>query len=70
MKIGMHAVYERSFAEAIHKASECGFDYVQFDLNVPQFYVDQISGRQLVKAAQHIDTKGGNAWKLRIFNWL
>ncbi len=47
MKIGLHAVYERSFAEAIEVAAKYGFDYVQFDLNVPQFYVDQISGRQL-----------------------
>lgn len=44
---GYHAVYEKHFASAIKAASDYGFQYVQFDLNVPGFYIDQLSRRQL-----------------------
>jgi len=47
VKIGMHAVYEESFATAIRQAHVFGFDYVQFDLGAPQFYLDDVSGSQL-----------------------
>ena len=47
LKIGMHAVYETSFEEAIRLAGQHGFDYVQFDLNCPQFYVDGLSDTQV-----------------------
>jgi sugar phosphate isomerase/epimerase len=44
---GYHAVYEKHFASAIKAASDYGFQYVQFDLNVPDFYIDRLSRRQL-----------------------
>ena len=47
MKIGMHAAYEESFATAIRGAREMGFDYVQFDLGAPQFYIDDTSRNEI-----------------------
>lgn len=43
MTWGYHAVYERSFEHAIDRAGELSFDYVQFDLNVPRYYVHTLS---------------------------
>jgi sugar phosphate isomerase/epimerase len=40
---GYHAVYEHGFKEAIELAAKHRFHYVQFDLNVPRFYVDGLS---------------------------
>ena len=44
---GYHAVYESNFASAINAAYNNGFQYVQFDLNVPGFYIDKLSRHQL-----------------------
>ncbi len=44
---GFHAVYEKGFGEAIRLASGNGFGYVQFDLNVPRFYIDRLATREL-----------------------
>jgi len=43
MPVGLHAVYETSYISALERAAALGFDYVQFDLNVPGFYIDEIS---------------------------
>ena len=43
MLMGYHAVYDKSYREALAFAGENGFDYVQFDLNVPRFYIDTLS---------------------------
>lgn len=51
MKCGYHAVYEYSFEEAIDFACVNGFDFVQFDLGVPTFFLDRRTDREL--AALH-----------------
>ena len=50
---GYHAVYEHGYMAAIKAAVDHGFQFVQFDLNVPEFYIDSLSHRQLddIKAA-------------------
>ena len=54
-KIGYHAVYENDYQSAIKAPAEHGFQYVQFDLNVPRFYVDGLSRKQLgtIKSMSH-----------------
>jgi sugar phosphate isomerase/epimerase len=47
MKIGYQAVYDHDYYDAISYAAEHGFDYVQFDLNVPKFYLDELDNRDL-----------------------
>jgi sugar phosphate isomerase/epimerase len=44
---GYHAVYEENFRSAIKAAADYDFQYVQFDLNVPRFYIDRLNRRQL-----------------------
>jgi sugar phosphate isomerase/epimerase len=45
--IGYHAVYESDFKVAIKSAADNGFQYVQFDLNVPKFYLETLSRNQI-----------------------
>lgn len=43
MNKGYHVVYEKDMYEAISFAAISGFDFVQFDLGVPSFFLDGIS---------------------------
>jgi sugar phosphate isomerase/epimerase len=45
--IGYHAVYEGDFQTALTAAANNGFGYVQFDLNVPAFYIDEMPRHKL-----------------------
>ena len=40
MKTRYHAVYPSNFYKGIDDACKNGFDFVQFDLGVPRFFVD------------------------------
>jgi sugar phosphate isomerase/epimerase len=44
---GYHDVYETDFLSALKAASEHGFQYVQFDLNVPGLYIDHLPRKRL-----------------------
>jgi sugar phosphate isomerase/epimerase len=46
---GCHEVYEAGYSEALGAAARAGFSYVQFDLNVPRFYLDGLSGDTLAE---------------------
>ena len=47
MRIGYQAVFDRDFFDAISYAAENRFDYVQFYLNVPRYYLDELGPREL-----------------------
>ena len=47
MNFGYHAVYEKDYRSAITSAAQGGFQYVQFDLDVPTFYLEALSKRQI-----------------------
>jgi sugar phosphate isomerase/epimerase len=55
---GYHAVYEQSFSTAIRLARELGFDYVQFDLSVPTFYVTGLSRNEIKSIRSAADGEG------------
>jgi sugar phosphate isomerase/epimerase len=44
---GYHAVYEDDYLSSVRSAGVFGFQYVQFDLNVPTFFLEGISRRYL-----------------------
>ena len=44
---GYHAVYDESYDDALGYAAEVGFDYVQFDLNVPRFFLNDLSPSEI-----------------------
>lgn len=58
MKFGYHAVFPRDFYEGIDDASHNGFDFVQFDLGVPRFFLDPLSKAELRRIADYADGKG------------
>ena len=47
MLVGYHAVFDKDYHDAIAYASDSRFDYVQFDLNIPRFYLDHLSAREV-----------------------
>ena len=58
MKTGYHAVYENNFFEAIDNAYANGFEFVQFDLGVPKFLLDDLSVDDLFKIRNYAKNKG------------
>jgi Sugar phosphate isomerases/epimerases len=58
MKTGYHAVYENNFFEAIDNASANGFEFVQFDLGIPKFYLDHLPNEDLFKIRDYAKNKG------------
>jgi len=44
---GYQAVYDPDFYDALGFAADNGFDYVSFDLNVPRFYLDELTSDNL-----------------------
>jgi sugar phosphate isomerase/epimerase len=55
MNIGYQAVFDENYFDALNYAAQYGFQYVQFDLNVPRFYLDQLDEgalRNIRKAAE------------------
>lgn len=45
--LGYQDVYEPDFLSALRAASDQGFHYAQFDLNVPGLYIDRLPRRRL-----------------------
>jgi len=49
MKTGYHAVYSKGFFEGIDDARKYGFDFVQFELGIPTFFLDELTAADLNK---------------------
>lgn len=47
MKTGYHAIYSRDFFDGINDARKYGFDFVQFDLGVHKFFLDDLTESDL-----------------------
>ena len=43
MKTGYHAIYSNNFFEGIDDAQENGFNFVQFDLGIPKFFLNDLT---------------------------
>ena len=55
---GYHAVYESSYRDAIDTARRNGFSFVQIDLGVPTFFLDDLSARELLDIKTHAADQG------------
>lgn len=56
MKQGYHAVYCADYFAGIKAAQKAGFQFAQFDLGVPRFFLNSLSGPELLDIkgfAQH-----------------
>jgi len=58
MKTGYHAVYSKDFFDGIDDARKYGFDFVQFDLGVPKFFLNKLTDEKLKDIATYADDKG------------
>jgi sugar phosphate isomerase/epimerase len=47
MKTGYHAVYSKDYFDGIDAAKNNGFDFVQFELGVPNFFLNDLSDNEL-----------------------
>ena len=58
MKTGYHAVYPDSFFGGITDARKYGFDFVQFDLGVPTFFLDGLTKEDLREIKSYAGDNG------------
>ncbi|MCL2106387.1 MAG: sugar phosphate isomerase/epimerase [Oscillospiraceae bacterium] len=57
MNIGYHAVYARDFMDGIDAARQYSFDFVQFDLGVPRFFLDELTPGRLAEIRDYAEDK-------------
>lgn len=57
MKTGYHAIYEENYYVAIDNAHKNGFEFVQVDLGVPEFYLDELSDKELTDIKRYSHSK-------------
>ena len=53
MKTGYHAIYEKNYFEAIDIAKNNGFEFVQIDLGVPTFFLDNLKDTDLIEIKKY-----------------
>jgi len=58
MKSGYHAVYAKDYFQGIDDARAHNFDFAQFDLGVPAYYLDGLSNTQLREIRDHAEGHG------------
>ena len=58
MKSGYHVVYARDYTEGIADARTYGFNFAQFELGVPSFYLDGLSDTQLKEIRDYVESSG------------
>ena len=54
---GYHAIYSADYYAGIDDAVKYGFDFVQFDLGVPQLFLDTLSDDELIKIRSYAEDK-------------
>lgn len=57
MKTGCHAVYARDYFDGIDAAKANGFDFAQFDLGVPEFFLDDLTADDLARIRAYAEDK-------------
>ncbi|MCL2775384.1 MAG: sugar phosphate isomerase/epimerase [Oscillospiraceae bacterium] len=57
MKTGYHAVYSNSFFDGIDDAYKYGFDFVQFELGVSKFFLENLTTSDLKKIKMYAKDK-------------
>ena len=53
---GYHAIYEADYYAGIDGAVKYGFDFVQFDLGVPQYFLNDISDTELANIRNYAES--------------
>jgi len=58
MKTGYHAIYAKDYFQGIDDARTHNFDFAQFDLGVPEYYLDGLSPAQLREIRGYAEDNG------------
>lgn len=58
MKTVYHAIYEKNYFEAIDIAKNNGFEFVQIDLGVPTFFLDDLKDNNLTEIKNYSKERG------------
>ncbi|MCL2301457.1 MAG: sugar phosphate isomerase/epimerase [Firmicutes bacterium] len=56
MKTGYHAVYAKDYFTGIADARAYGFDFAQFELGVPRYYLDELSPAKLKEIRNYAES--------------
>lgn len=58
IKTGYHAVYEESYFGGIDSAKKYGFEFAQFDLGVPTYFLHELSAEKLSEIKKYAEENG------------
>lgn len=58
IKTGCHAVYEESYFGGIDSAKKYGFDFVQFELGVPTYFLHELPAEKLSEIKKYAEGNG------------
>ena len=58
MKTGYHSVYSKTYFAGIDDAKKYGFDFAQFDLGVPDYFLNDISAEKLSEIRKYAEYNG------------
>ena len=58
LKTGYHAVYAESYFSGIDDAKKYGFDFAQFDLGVPAYFLDELTKEKLLEIKIYAEDSG------------
>jgi len=58
IKTGYHAVYEESYFGGIDSAKKYGFEFVQFELGVPTYFLHELSVEKLSEIKKYAEENG------------
>lgn len=58
MKTGYHAVFAETYFSGIDDAKKYGFDFAQFDLGVPKYFLNELSEDKLTEIKKYAENSG------------
>lgn len=58
MKTGYHSVFAETYFKGIDDAKKYGFDFVQFDLGVPAYFLNELSADKLMEIRKYAENNG------------
>lgn len=58
MKTGYHSVYAETYFKGIDDAKKYGFDFAQFDLGVPAYFLNELTTYQLLEIKKYAENNG------------
>lgn len=58
IKKGYHVIYSENYFRGIDDAEKYGFDFAQFDLGVPEYYLHEMPADRIIEIGKYAGSKG------------